>query len=174
MIFTYQKLLNDFKKHEKGKLDGAVSGFWYGNTLIAIGIYLLFYYFSFIVLRKAIFVYGTIFIGCIVLFIYLCTRFCGFALYKDKFMYIKYSHFRRKEKEYIDIDINSIKNIDFVKIFCFSFVKISFIDNNKLRRLYLYYSDIVMGFNVTEQKTSSMKINNRLKEIKKELDRGDF
>lgn len=174
MIFTYQKLLNDFKKHEKGKLDGAVAGFWYGNTLFVIGIYLLLYVLSFVILRKAIFVYGTIFVGCIVLFLYLCTRFCGFALYKDKFMYIKYSHFNRKEKEFINIDINSIKNIEFIKILHLSFIKISFIDNNKFRRLNLYYSDIVMGFNVTEQKTSSMKINNRLKEIKKELDRGDF
>lgn len=94
---------------------------------------------------------------------------------EEHFLFVRFGHFRFKEKEIYEILFDNIKYLQFVSFFGFHFVKMSFLDNTgRFKKIHLFYHSIVIGLSVTEQKRNGLKITEKLLELQKILDRGDF
>ena len=105
----------------------------------------------------------------------LFSRKIGFGMAEDKFVYVKFNHIGYKEKEFFNIPFENIRYLDVKKRFGSVMFRMSLIDHTgKFRRLNITFAPLVFGFSVTEQKYSGFEIYNKLIEIQKVLDRGDF
>ncbi len=171
MIFSFSSFCNRVKKNSERKVKYVVYGSYYGYTWIA---FLLSCFFLDFVLYSHYFLFFFFLIFFLLLF-FISTRRMGFGMGEEHFLFVRFGHFRFKEKEIYEILFDNIKYLQFVSFFGFHFVKMSFLDNTgRFKKIHLFYHSIVIGLSVTEQKRNGLKITEKLLELQKILDRGDF
>lgn len=109
------------------------------------------------------------------LFFLLFTRKAGFGMTDTRFVYVKFKHIGYKEREVYEILFKNVKRIDLRKIFGLTFVKMSFIDGTgRLKKIKFRYASVVLGMDHFKQKTNGKEIYEKLLELEKVLNRGDF
>lgn len=176
-MFSYEYFLKKMNKCSDDKIEYGVFGGWYGNTLYAIIIFLIIRYVVFHLLRNISFKIGMsililLWIG---LILYLVNRRCGMGIGKKRLVYIIFKPFTRSEKRIYDIPYEKIKYLDVKKILGINFVKMSFIsDIGKIKRIYCFFSSFNIRKDSIEFNKSSKEIVNKLLEMQKVLDKGDF
>ena len=97
----------------------------------------------------------------------------GFGLSKNGFIYVKLSFFN-KAKEFYEFDFEDIKYLNVRKLFNVYSVNISFISKKRLRRVSFNFSSRVLGLDKIEYAKSNKVIRDKLMELQKIMDRGDF
>ncbi len=174
----YLKITNLVKRNSDEKVTSAIYAERMDNVVIKLVLLLLLNDFlGTIILYGSGFVYFWIFqvIFFIFLIFYLTTRFAGIGITENRFVYIKISRFFYKAKVVDDIPIEKIKNITVKKIGWIIYVKMTFInDIGKLKKISFSFYTRVFGVGSFDYKIDSKKIYDRLKEIEKVLDKGDF
>ena len=173
----YQEITKLVKKFSEEKVEHTIFGEWTKYTWVVILVFLLVYDLSITLfgrfgLQKWLFVVLIIFF---IFSIYLNTRKIGLGVTKNRLVYVKVSHLGYKEKKVFEIPYEKIKYIDVKKFFSLLFVKMSFIsDVGKLEKARFYFSTFYIGFASYDCKQNSLAIYNRLMEIQKKVDKGDF
>ena len=105
----------------------------------------------------------------------LTSRKIGFGMTDSRFIYVKFKHIGFKPRQIYDIVFDNIKRVDLRKFMGVTYVKLSFIDETgRLKRIKFRYSPTVLGLDKTQQKSNGIEIYNKLRELEKVLDRGDF
>lgn len=176
-MFSYQLFYNKIKKYSEEKLGPVVFANWFGNTILLFVIFLLlndFFLMLFMVSKIIIFKFlGDI--AFVILLFYLCTRKAGVGLTKNRLVFVKFRHFGYRAKRTFEIPFDLIRSISVNKFLNLRIVKVSFIsDIGKLEKIKFYFNSFILGFNMSEYKKSSEEIYNKLKEMQKVLDKGDF
>lgn len=174
----YLKIVNLVKRNSDEKVTSAIYGERIDNVLIKLILLLLLDDFlGTIILYGYGFVFFWIFQSIFLIFLifYLTTRFVGIGITENRFVYIKVSRFFYKAKVIDDIPIEKIKNITVKKIGWIIYVKMTFInDIGKLKKVWFSFHTRVFGVGSFDYKMDSKKIYDRLKQIEKVLDKGDF
>ncbi len=177
MIFGLESLLGILKRNSVEKIDGGIYAKWYGNTILAIFIALILNDILLVILIKTVPVLILIspFVVFFGLFLYLVTRRSIFGVTKNNFVYIKLRGFLLKEKEVYEIPIKNIRYLDVKSIFYLRFVKLYFIsDIGKFKKVKFNYASFMLGFDKKEYQKNFKVVNDRLLEVQKVLDKGDF
>lgn len=173
MIFGYESLLMKFRENSEEKVKSAVIGTWYGNTLMVLGITLFIILFMSCIISNMMVFNVLYLIFFISIYIYISTRRASLGITKNNFVYIRFSHLFYKPKEVYEIQFDNIKDIKLKRFFCITNVVMTFISNDKkFRRVKFKFSSFVFG--MLEQKKTSKEIYDKLKELQKVIDRGDF
>lgn len=176
-MFSYQIFCNRVRKHSEEKLKAIVYANWFGNTIIALVIALIlsdFMSMLYIYSKNTIFLlfYWIIFSSFI---LYLSTRKAGVGITNNRIVYVRFRHFGYKPSRVFEIPFDKIKSITVSKILYMRFVKISFIsDVGKLEKIKFLFNSFFLGFNMIEYKKNSNEVFNKLVEIQKIVDKGDF
>lgn len=177
MIFGLESLLGILKRNSVEKIDGGIYAKWYGNTILAIFIALILNDILLVILIKTVPILILIspFVVFFCLFLYLVTRRSIFGVTKNNFVYIKLRGFLLKEKEVYEIPIKNIRYLDVKSIFYLHFVKLYFIsDIGKFKKVKFNYASFMLGFDKKEYQKNFKVVNDRLLEVQKVLDKGDF
>lgn len=116
-----------------------------------------------------------LFILCYVVLMYIfASRRMGLGLTSDGLVYMRLRLINQKPKEVIVIPFERIKFLDVKKFLFTTNIKMSYInDDGKFKRLGVAYNPFVIGF-MSQQEMNGNIIRERLQEIQKVLDRGDF
>ena len=97
------------------------------------------------------------------------------ALSENRLIYVKFGHIGFKEKEVFEIPFSNIKSLTVKRILNYRLVKVSFISNKgKLEIKKFYFSTFMLGKKSKGYNESSKQIYDKLVEVQKVLDRGDF
>ena len=105
----------------------------------------------------------------------LVTNRVGIGINDEKLVYVRFSRIGFKTKKVYCIDFNNIKYLDVKKMFGSTSVKMSFIDGSgRLVKTNFRYTSVVFGISNNEQKKNGKIICDKLIELQKVLDRGDF
>lgn len=172
MIFGYDSLLMKFRENSEEKVKSAVFCIWYGNTIKVFCLSIFLLCIIALIPNEVVF-YMLYFILFLFLMVYLGTRRSALGLTKNNFVYIRFKHLFYKPKEVYEIPFDNIMDIKLKKIFGTSYVVMTFISNQKkFRRVKFRFSSLVLG--MLEQKKTSKEIYDKLREIQKVIDRGDF
>ena len=171
MIFSFDSFCNRVKKNSEKKVKHIVYGSYYGNTWI---LFLLALFFLDFFLYSPFFLL-LFFLLFSFLFLFVSTRRMGFGMGEEHFIFIRFGHFLFKEKEICEFTFDKIKYLQVTSLFGFHFIKMSFIDNaGRFKKIHFFYHSIVIGLSIKEQKKNAFPITEKLLEIQKILDRGDF
>lgn len=172
MIFGYESLLMKFRENSEEKVKSAVIGMWFGDTLIVVALAIVITFFLSLISNPILFLVMYFLLLFSIVF-YISTRRASLALTKNNFVYIKFTHLFYKVKEVYEIPFENIKDVKLNKLFGVTSVVISFISNDKkFKRIRFKFSSLVLG--MSAQKNNSKKIYEKLREIEKVMDRGDF
>ena len=176
MIFGYESFLYIFKKNCDKKVLRAV----YGNTKgpvisYVIVTFFLSVFFLFGFARIAMWLGFLLAVFCYVgLFAIIATRRMGLGLTEDGLVYLRLRLINQKPKEVVVIPFDNIRYLNVKKFIMTTHVTISFIgEDGKFRRIKLLYNALAIGFS-TQQEMNGNFIREKLQEIQKVLDRGDF
>lgn len=178
MKISYESFCNKINKIGGDKCKNVVLA-KYNDKMLVIALFIIF--FTYYSLNMVIFsgyrwFFLVLYIVVIIWILFmLFSRKIGFGMANDKFIYVKFNHLGYKEKEFFNIPFENIRYLDVKKRFGSVMIRMSLIDHTgKFRRLNISFAPMVFGFSVTEQKYSGFEIYNKLMEIQKVLDRGDF
>ena len=174
MFFNYESFCNKVKSLSKNKYSNIVYGITTNKNLEALTIYFIINLLSSYIFN--IYIYLVIFIiSFIILLIWFNNRRIGIAINEDKILYAELNKFPFIQKNIYEIDLNIIKYLNYKKIGGLNIVNLSFInEEGKLIRLKFKYNDFVIGLSIKKQKENAIIISNKIKEVEKILDRGDF
>lgn len=176
-MFSYEMFCNKMQRFSEEKIKNTVYAYWYGNTIKIFLIMIVFFdILRLLIIRVNVPLYY-ILTTCIVLIVfgYISTRKAGLSLSENRLIYVKFGHIGYREKEVFEIPFLKIKDLTVMKFLNIRFVKISFISNQgKLERKRFYFSSVLVGKNYKQYKESSQQIFEKLVEMQKVLDRGDF
>lgn len=172
---TYQRISKIVNDYSEEKVKHAISGIWNPNAWLIV----IFFIFVYDFLMRVLFAFGYLpwicfMILIIVLFcIYIRTCRAGIGVTENTLIYIRFSRFRFKPYDINQINIDKIKYIDVRKQFGNTYVKMQFIsETGKLRKVKFAFSKMLMGSE--SFRVNSIAITERLMEIQKIVDKGDF
>ena len=178
MIIGFDAFINKVIKESGEKCKHVVYA-TYSDKIVLIFFLFMFYtsysfnmitYSSYPIVFLVLYVLVTIF----VVFM-LTSRKIGFGMTDRRFIYVKFKHIGFKSRQVYDIVFDNIKRVDLRKFLGVTYVKLSFIDETgRLKKIKFRYSQRVLGLDKIQQKNNGMEIYNKLREIEKVLDRGDF
>ena len=177
MLFGLESLLGILKRNSIEKIEGGVYTKWYGNTILAIFITLCINDILLMLFIHTIPVLTLIspFVLLVILYFYCASRRAAFGVTKNNFIYIKLKRLLFKEKEVDEIPINKIRYLEVKKIFNLVIVKLYFIsDIGKFKKVRFTISSFVLGFDYKEYKKNYQKVYEKLLNVQKVLDKGDF
>ena len=163
------------RKNSEEKVEHAIFGQYTNHTWLAFLCFLTIYYFSLSFIRIiGLKIWMIIFVIIFLLyFIYLVTRNVGLGITKNRFIYVVLRHFGYKEKKVFEIPYDKIKYIDVKKVFFNIFVKVSFISEvGKLEKIKFNFRTSLVGSE--NFRNDSKAIYNKLVEVQKIVDKGDF
>lgn len=176
-MFSYEMFCNKMQRFSEEKVKNTVYAYWYGNTIkIFLVMIVLFDILRLLIGR----VNGTLYYVltiCIVFIVfgYISSRKAGVSLSDNRLIYVKFGHIGYREKEVFEIPFEKMKALTVMKFFNVRLVKMSFISNQgRLEKKRFYFSSVLLGRNYREYKENSQRIFEKLVEMQKILDRGDF
>lgn len=176
MFFSFDSFVLKLRKYSQNKIKEVVCGTWFGNTILVIVLSILIYYMGCMIFRlnRILSIAFYIFL-LFILVIYILSRKIGFGLGDKGFCYGKAKIFKGDFYKFSDIPFERIKYVDVKKFFSFTFVKMSFIsDDLKIEKILFCFNTYVFGFNLNEHKKNAIIIRNKLEEIQKIVDKGDY
>ena len=98
----------------------------------------------------------------------------GLAI-NDEMMFLEYfTKFGYKAKNLYDIPYDKIKYISVYKFFNIVYIKVSFVNQKRFEQLKIMYSLNVLGLRKSKQKENGKAIYDKLVEVQKVIDKGDF
>ena len=173
----YLKSVEAVKKLSERKIKNATFGEWQ-HSIFTLLIILIIGGEILTILYRLFGAYGW-YVGFGVFFIFLifyfATKKAGIGITDKSIVYVIFKHFGYKEKRVYEILEEKIKRITVTKFLNFIFVRMSFIsDVGKLEKARFYFSTFYIGFASYDCKKNSLAIYNRLMEIQKKVDKGDF
>lgn len=172
MVFGYDSFCTRVKRLSKHKLNHIIYASWSNNTFRILFLYFLF---DMLFLPLLSYYFFLNILSFIFVFVYFYTRKCGFAMSDNGFFYVRFSHFGYKAKEYYEISFDNVKYLSVRKFLFMNFIKMSFIsDTGKFRKIRVYYSNSGIGLKYTLQGIGGKVIFDKLIEMQKVLDRGDY
>ncbi len=176
-MLMYQKLKSMLKKIGSEKISNVVMGSYSGNTLYYIGAIVLcliittnlsriFYPFvMYIIFLISVFIICSL----------MLSRRMALGISENKILIVILGHVKLKDKDIYEFLTDRIRYITVNKILGTVRIKISFIsDEGRLKKIKLSYNTWGLFVGATEYKEDALKIYNRLKEIEKIVDKGDF
>lgn len=149
----------------------------YTNHLFLLIFFVYFYtHYTFIMMMKYAMLFGTLYVLVMLYIVFiLVTNRVGIGINEDRLVYVKFSRFGFKSKQVYCVRFDKIKYLDVKKFLFNTNVKMSFIDGNgKLVKVNFRYTKNVLGISGNDQKKSGQIISDKLIELQKVLDRGDF
>ncbi len=169
----YLKLMDDYSEE---KLNNKIICAWYGDTWIIFLIVIFFNDFLFSLLRNYymmyVFIYGIILIWMVV---YLITRKAGLGISNNRLVFVKFKHLGVRINRFEEIPFEKIRNINIRTFMGTRIVFISYISSSgKLEKIRVYYANKYIGFDSDEVIKNRKEITNKLLDMQKVLDRGDF
>ncbi len=176
-MFGFESLLGMLKRNSVEKLNGGIYTKLYGHTIMAVLITLVLNDFLLMLFSRTIpaLCLVTPFILLVMLYLYLVNRKGLFGVTNNNFILIKLKMFWFKEKEVYEIPIEKIRYLDVKNIFGLVFVKMFFIsDIGKFEKVKLICSKIVLGLDRKEYKKNYKVVVDKLLEVQKVMDKGDF
>ena len=177
MIWGFESLKGILKRNSFEKIDGLMYASWYGNTFIAIIVALLLndLLLAIFIRTVPIMAYVSPFLVLFGLYIYLVTRRAVFGVTKNNFVYAKLGRLLNKAKEVYEVPIKNIRYLDVKKILMITIVKLYFIsDMGKFKKVKFTYSSVFIGLDRKEYKKNHKIVTDKLMEVQKVLDKGDF
>ncbi len=176
-MFSFQIFGNKLKQCSEEKINAYAIASWYGNTWKVI--LLMLFFSNFMMYFEISFENGWILliyiIGMFLMLFYLFSRRAGIAITENRFVFAKLKPIGNKIGRTYEIPVDKIKMITVRKFLSLKTVKMSFIsDVGKLEKINFMFSSFVIGVNLDEYRKNSLKIYNRLKEVEKVVDKGDF
>jgi len=175
MFFSFDRFCNIVKRDSPSKLDlivfaNNVKGYLKG--IISIFVVFLILFSGSLKLQVA---FGIYIIYVFLLTLIMTSRKMGIGL-NDKMIFVNCLNFLgNKSRKVYDIPLDKIKYISVYKIGYINYVKLSFISNEqKFVQLRFVFSNIILGPWHSKQKENAKMMYNRLKEIQKVIDKGDF
>ena len=178
MIIGFDAFVNKVIKESGERCKHVVYATYSGKIFTILILYMFYSSFSFNMIlfssHRAFFLFSYIIVSLFIFFM-LATRRVGFGMNDTRFVYVKFKHINYKAREAYDIMFENIKYLDVKRILGITSVKMSFIDGTgRLKRIKFKYSPFVLGISSSSQKQSGDKIYDKLIELQKVLDRGDF
>ena len=178
MIIGFDAFVNKVLKESGERCKEVVYATYGGKILIIFLLYMFYTSFSFNMVLfsqyRMFFLVLYILVSFFIFFM-LATRRVGFGMNDSRFVYVKFKHINYKAREAYDIMFENIKYLDVKRFLGVTSVKMSFIDGTgRLKRLNFKYLPFVLGLSKDTQKKSGQKIYEKLIELQKVLDRGDF
>lgn len=174
----YFKITNLVKRNSDEKVTSAIFGERLNNVFIIL---LVFFVMNDVISTVVLYIYGAVYfwileiLVLILMVFYLTTQHVGIGITKNRIVYVKVSRLFYKAKEVDDIPIDKIRNITVNKILGCNFVKMTFInDIGRLKKISFSFNTRVFGVGSFDFKIDSKKIYDRLKEVEKVIDKGDF
>lgn len=174
-MHNYQKITKAINDYSEEKVKYSISGLWNPNPWIII----IFFIFVYDFLMRVFFVFGfwpwiCLMILIIVLFfIFVQTCRAGVGITENTLIFIRFSRFRVKPYDINQIQFEKIKYIDVRKQFGNTYVKMQFIDETgKLKKVKFAFSKVLLGSE--SFRVNSLAITERLIELQKMIDKGDF
>ena len=169
----YLKLMDDYSEE---KLNNKIICAWYVDTWIIFLIVIFFNDFLFSLLRNYymmyVFIYGIILIWMVV---YLITRKAGLGISNNRLVFVKFKHLGVRINRFEEIPFEKIRNINIRTFMGTRIVFISYISSSgKLEKIRVYYANKYFGFDSDEVIKNRKEITNKLLDMQKVLDRGDF
>ncbi len=178
-MFGYENFKAKMQRNSEEKVQNVLYASWYGNTIYVFLIMVIFINFIGILMGR-MGVDRVLFV-CVYFFIvfaagvYVGTRKAGLALSESRVTYVRFRHFGFREKEVFEIPYEKIKSLTVVKFLNVRLVKMSFISNTgRFERVKFLFSSFLVGPGSGDFKRDGEKIYNRLRELQKVIDRGDF
>lgn len=105
----------------------------------------------------------------------LSTNRVGIGINEERLVYVRFSRIGYKAKKVYCIDFDNIKYLNVRKYLGNTSIKISFIDGSgHLVKTNFRYTGVVLGLPASEQKKNGKLVYDKLVELQKVLDRGDF
>ena len=170
MFNSFELMKNSVKKYSSSKLVSVVIGNNYKNYLKAIiSIPVVFFVLAgFISNVYAFFVIYFLYV-LVIVFVF-SSRKVGIGI-NDKMLFLEYFKlFGFAPKNIYDVPIDKIKYISVYRFGMLTYVKVSFISNDKR----LVQAKIMYARTFRKQKESAIKMSELLLKIQKEKDKGDF
>ena len=178
MIIGFDAFVNKVIKATGEKCKSVVYATYGGKVFLILIMFMFYTSFSFnmVMYSKYRWIYLILYIiFAMFVFFMLATRRVGVGMNDTRFVYVKFNHINYKPREVYDIMFENIKYLDVRRVFGLTNVKMSFIDGTgRLKRINFKYSPFVLGISSSSQKDSGNKIYDKLIELQKVLDRGDF
>ena len=175
IMFNYESLVNKMRKISNSKSDEVV--YCNNNTgnLKMAGIVIAITYLASLLLKnRAMFIF--IFI-CLIIFIYVyvAVKKGSILLDDDKVWIVLFKPFGIAEKNVYELDQKRIRFFDVKNGLLFRRVKVSFIsDDGRLVKLNLQFAKVMYSPGSGNYKEISNKVYNKLTQIQKVIDKGDF
>lgn len=170
----YLKLMDDYSEE---KLKNKIICNWYGNTflILFLVIFLVEFMYSFL-FRYNYQLYILFYVLLLlIMFGYLVTRKAGFGITENRIVYVKFKHLGIKINKFEEVPFEKIRNINVRKFLGVRMIFISYISSQgKLEKVKIYFPKKYFGFNSDEIMNNRKEIVNKLEEMQKVLDRGDF
>ena len=149
----------------------------YSNHLFLLIFFVFFYtHYTFIMMMKYAMLFGILYVLVMLYIVFiLLTNRVGIGINEDRLVYVKFSGFGFKSKKVYCIDFDKIKYLYVKKILFNTNVKMSFIDwTGKLVKVNFRYTKTVLGISGNDQQNNGKVIVDKLIELQKVLDSGDF
>jgi len=176
-MFNYFKAYKLVKDNSEEKIKYFVPCNWYGSILLFLAFLLVIND----VLMTLLYTFGTVLyvilytLLIISLILYVWSKASSISLTEHRFIIVKYGLFGRKIRKYYDVPFDKIRNISVSKFLGLNFIRLSFISEvGKLEKIKIYYNNHYWGLCSEDVKEAKKKVTNKLKEMQKVLDRGDF
>lgn len=177
MFYTFEGIKNELKKNSENKIEYAVYGTYTGYT-----IYMMFItvFVSSILYNGPHIIPGWLFyiiywLTIIIGSINIITRKCSLGMSNKSFTIIKYTRLLRRINTIDEINFDKIKLIEYKKLLGINKVELVFENNRKkIKRIKIIYNTKRFGIGFKEHKKNAIAISNKLIELQKVLDKGDY
>lgn len=175
-MFSYENFRLKMQRYSEEKVKEVVYASWLGNIWVLLLIIILLSDLLTLFLRSYSNVFWfTYFIILFILFVFAVAKKAGIALSESRIILVKFGTFGYREKEVYEVKFSAIKALTVYKIFSMRIVKISFIDSTgKFKKIKLNFSSFMIGPGSSAFKKNSQDTLNRLIELQKVIDKGDF
>lgn len=177
MILGYESLRSKINKASGENCKNVILATYSKHFILLLLFVCFFTQFSFMMLLssyRVFFLTMYVVIMLLILFVLITNR-VGIGINDSRLVYVKFSRIGFRSKKVYAMDLDKIKYLDVKKFLGNTSVKMSFIDGaGKLRRINFRYTKMVFGISSSDQCKSGDIIRNKLIEIQKVLDRGDF
>ena len=176
MKYDYDRLISQLKSKSKDKITSAVYGVWNGPVVIYIFItFLIASFFFFALFDYPVWRVVTSVLCYVILVTIFLSRKMGLGLGEKSFIYFKLGLLPYKPKKIYNIPFKRIRYVSVRRFFSSTNVKMTFIsESGKMEKLKFSFNSFIFGRDFKEQKFTSGIIRDKLIELQKEFDRGDF
>ena len=175
VMFNYESLVGKMQRITESKSEEVVYCNNITNNWKALGIVLVILYFLFLLVPDRMIVIFIYMLLLIFIFLFIALRRGSILLDEDKIFIVLFKPFGLVESKVYVLPLSRVRYLDVKGNILFRKVKISFIsDEGRLTKLHLRFASILYSPGSKDYKPVSNSVFNKLKEIQRVIDKGDF